>query len=134
MKSSIVGIGLDVVETQRIENVLESAAGERFAARVLTVKELGLMQGLPPKRRTQFVAGRFALKEAVVKALGCGIGADVGFQDIETLPDELGKPVCTLSEPALARLGMAGGTLLLHVAITHERSVAAATALIEKDE
>lgn len=125
---------MDVVETQRIESVLESAAGERFAARVLTAKELDLMQGLPLKRRTQFVAGRFALKEAVVKALGCGIGAVVGFQDIESLPDELGKPVCTLSEQALARLGMEGRTLLLHVAITHERSLAAATALIEKDE
>lgn len=118
---------------QRIESLLESPIGERFVARVLTARECDLLYGMPPKRRTQFVAGRFALKEAVVKALGCGIGAVVGFLDIESLPDELGKPVCTLSYPALTRLGMAGRTLRLHVAITHERSIAAATALIEKD-
>lgn len=134
MKASIVGIGLDVVEMGRIAGVLDSTAGERFVARVLTARETELLQGMPPKRRTQFVAGRFALKEAVVKALGCGIGSVVGFHDIESLPDELGKPVCKLSESALARLGLAGRTLRLHVAITHERSIAAATAVIEKDE
>ncbi len=134
MNASIVGIGLDVVEMERIAGVLDGSAGERFVARVLTARENELLQGMPAKRRAQFVAGRFALKEAVVKALGCGIGSAVGFHDIESLPDELGKPVCKLSDSALARLGLAGRTLRVHVAITHERTIAAATAIIEKDE
>lgn len=133
MNEGIVGIGLDIVELERVEAVLSGPAGERFVARVLTERERTAMDGLPPKRRAQYVAGRFAMKEAVVKALGCGIGALAGFQDIEALPDGYGKPVCRLSEGALARLGLAGRPPRIHVAITHERSMAAATALIEQD-
>ncbi|MFC5530376.1 holo-ACP synthase [Cohnella yongneupensis] len=134
MKSAIVGIGLDVVEMERIAGVLASPAGDRFVARVLTANERDVFQRLTAKKRTQYVAGRFALKEAVVKALGCGIGSIVGFQDIEAMPDELGKPVCFISAEALERLGRKGQPLRLHVAITHERSIAAATALIENDQ
>ncbi|MFD0672322.1 holo-ACP synthase [Cohnella sp. GCM10027633] len=133
MRAEIVGIGLDIVELERVASVLSGSAGERFSARVLTPSERKTSEGLTHMRRVQYVAGRFAMKEAVVKALGCGIGAIVGFQDIEALPDEYGKPVCRLSEAALERLGLAGRPPRIHVAITHERSMAAATALIEKD-
>jgi holo-[acyl-carrier protein] synthase len=131
MKPGIVGIGLDIVESDRISKLLAGPVGERFVDRVLTARERDVLHGMPEKRRIQYVAGRFAMKEAVVKALGCGIGELVGFQDIEALPDEFGKPSCMLSEAALERLGMAGQSLRLHVAITHERTIAAATALIE---
>jgi holo-[acyl-carrier protein] synthase len=128
----IVGIGLDVVELARMDRLLSGPGNKRFVNRVLTVKESEAWAKLQPRRALEYISGRFAVKEAVVKALGCGIGAVVGFKDMEVLPDEWGKPVCTLSEASMKRLGWEDRSLKLHIAITHERSLAAATALIEK--
>lgn len=133
MNSAIAGIGLDVVEIGRVARLLSGPAGERFMDRVLTDRERAAARDMAEKRLVQYVAGRFALKEAVAKALGCGIGGLVGFRDIEAVPDELGKPCCSLSEDALGRLGFTGRPPRLHVAITHERSLAAATALLERE-
>lgn len=128
----IVGIGLDVVELARMEKLLSGPAGSRFVERVLTAKEREYMAKRQHRGVLEFVSGRFAAKEATVKAAGCGIGATVGFQDIEVLPDALGKPVAVLSLSSKERLGWAGREYTLHVAITHERSLAAATVIIEK--
>ncbi|CAM4450280.1 holo-ACP synthase [Paenibacillus tarimensis] len=125
----IIGIGHDVVEIDRIRAILEGAAGERFMRRVLTAAEYdrALNKG---SSCVEYVAGRFAVKEAVVKAIGCGIGSAVGFKDMEVLPDKLGKPVCTLSEEALQRLQL-DYQLRIHVSISHERSLASAFAIAE---
>ncbi|RED63372.1 MULTISPECIES: holo-ACP synthase [Cohnella] len=128
----IVGIGLDIVETERMAKILAGRSAARFIDRVLTPAEREVWGKLPPRRALEYASGRFAAKEAVVKALGCGIGATAGFQDIEIIADELGKPVCKLSSAAVVRLGWDRPNYRLHIAITHERSVAAATALIEK--
>jgi len=128
----IVGVGLDVVESARMEKILAGRSGSRFIDKVLTPGERKAWAALQARRALEYVCGRFAAKEAVVKAIGCGIGSTVGFQDIEVIANELGKPVCTLSAAAIVRLGWEGSDYRLHVAITHERSLAAATALIEK--
>jgi holo-[acyl-carrier protein] synthase len=128
----IIGVGIDLVEISRMKKTIGSASGERFVARVLTSLERELAD-LRPGRRAEFVAGRFAAKEAVVKALGCGIGAQVGFLDIEVRPDERGKPECLLSSAALVRLDLADPEkpLRIHLSITHTNTMAAAYALIE---
>ncbi|GAA0363179.1 holo-ACP synthase [Alkalibacterium iburiense] len=90
----IVGIGLDVVEIGRIEKAY--IRRNTFAERVLTENELELFTSLTGKRQIEFLAGRFSVKEAFSKALGTGIGK-VTFLDIEVLPDNLGKPICTKS-------------------------------------
>ncbi|WP_027092927.1 holo-ACP synthase [Cohnella thermotolerans] len=128
----IVGIGLDLVEIERMEKLLAGPAGGRFAAKVMTEEELAKFRTLAGRRAAEYAAGRFAAKEAVVKALGCGIGSAVGFRDIEVLPDGLGKPICRLSAGAWERLGLEHTTHTIHVAITHERSMAAATAIVER--
>lgn len=128
----IVGIGLDLVDLGRIEKLLVGSAGDRFADRVLTEGERARYGTLAGRRAAEFLAGRFAAKEAVVKALGCGIGSAVGFLDIEVLPDGAGRPECRLSPEAWGRLGMNDSDYALHVAITHERSMAAATAIVER--
>lgn len=128
----IVGVGLDVVELKRIENILSKPSGGRFAQRVLTEKERSRWAGLPARRALEFIAGRFAAKEAVVKALGCGIGSAAGFHDVEILSDAAGKPVCRLSEACRERLGLREGEWTIHVAITHERTLAASTAIVER--
>ncbi|RUS46616.1 holo-ACP synthase [Cohnella sp. AR92] len=129
----IVGIGIDMVELERLDKLLAGSAGSRFLERVLTESERSRCRELSGRRAVEFVAGRYAAKEAIVKALGCGIGRLVGFADMEVLPDPSGRPCCRLSAEAWERLGLKEERHRLHVAITHERSMAAATAVFERE-
>lgn len=130
----ILGIGTDLVEIKRITKFLEGAAGERFIERVLTPAERKAAlerQG----RLAEFVAGRFAAKEAIVKALGTGIGRVTGLQDLEILPHADGRPTARLSEQAMERLGYTAAkavSLVIHISITHTTDLAAAYAVIEE--
>ncbi|UQZ34721.1 holo-[acyl-carrier-protein] synthase [Paenibacillus sp. PK3_47] len=127
----IYGIGHDVLEIGRIKALMNRGSGKSFLRRVLTEGELELA-----RQRTgnaaEFAAGRFAAKEAVVKALGCGIGSRVGFQDIEILPDAYGKPEAALSEKAWERLGLERSRYIIHITITHSRELASTFAVVEQ--
>ncbi|MDQ0060461.1 holo-ACP synthase [Paenibacillus harenae] len=128
----IVGIGHDLTDIERVTQIMNGRTGARFVERVLTVAERELSAGYSAERLRQFTAGRFAAKEAVVKALGCGIGATVGFADISIGRDECGKPICTLSEQAWRRLGQSAAEVRIHVTITHERTLASAFVVAER--
>lgn len=80
---AITGLGMDAVELSRIEKIV--AEPKTFLQKVLTPAELEKYNSLPTKRKVEFLAGRFAAKEAYAKALGTGIGQHVSFQDIEVL-------------------------------------------------
>ncbi|WP_028551787.1 holo-ACP synthase [Paenibacillus sp. UNC451MF] len=125
----IIGIGTDLLDIARVKSILESTAGERFMQRILTEAERELASQRKG-RLAEFVAGRFAAKEAVSKALGCGIGKQVSLQDMEVLPDALGKPGCRLSDEALQRLQLPNGAIV-HLSITHTESMAMAYAIVE---
>ncbi|MEI7025838.1 holo-ACP synthase [Paenibacillus sp. y28] len=103
----IIGIGTDLVELDRLRGMLSDETGARFVERVLTPAERQYAEKRKG-RLAEVVGGRFAAKEAVVKALGCGIGKIVGFQDIEVLPNALGQPQVAISAAALQRLGLQG--------------------------
>ena len=85
----IFGIGVDIAETARVSRLLADY-GDRFARRILTEHELEEF------RRRQFsgsyLATRFAAKEAVAKALGTGIGKELGFHSVQIENDASGKP------------------------------------------
>jgi len=81
--------GVDLIEISRIEEVV-ARHGKHYLERIFTPGELEQCG-----RRPESLAGRFAAKEAVAKALGCGIG-DVGWKEIEILGDEQNAPVLTL--------------------------------------
>ncbi|HZG87593.1 holo-ACP synthase [Paenibacillus sp.] len=123
----IIGIGTDIIGLERIGKLLEGARGEAFLRRVLTEKEQAyfVQKRFSRARSVEFVAGRWAAKEAVAKALGCGIGAELGFCDIEVLPDERGRPACTVARP------IAEG-LVVHVSISHADGWASAFAVAER--
>ncbi|WP_405117251.1 holo-ACP synthase [Paenibacillus sp. FSL K6-1217] len=127
----IYGIGHDLLEIGRVAGIAESSLGNRFTRRILTGQEQVLAAG-KGANMTEFIAGRFSAKEAVVKALGCGIGQIVGFKDIEILPDALGKPVATLSAEAWSRLGLPKQEHIIHLTITHSRGLASAFAVVER--
>ncbi|ACT03754.1 holo-ACP synthase [Paenibacillus sp. JDR-2] len=130
----IAGIGHDVTDMDRVEALLASKAGARFLGRILTSRERDLAGSYEGKRLAQFTAGRFAAKEAVVKALGCGIGAKVGFTDIDILRGPEGKPECTLSGSAWERLELVPERYRIHITITHDRSIASAVAIMEQTQ
>lgn len=114
----IYGIGHDVLEIERISKVMKRGLGTKFIRRVLTEQEYQLAERRGGNM-AEFVAGRFAAKEAVVKALGCGIGHVVGFQDIEILPDRKGKPEVALSSEAWKRLEFPEEKSILSILRSH---------------
>ena len=115
----IVGIGIDIVELERIQGIFER--NPRFAERILTEKERHSFSLLSYPRQIEFLAGRFAAKEAFSKAYGTGLGKDLSFQEIEIDADGKGKPyiVKPFSEG-------------VHLSISHSRHYAVAQVIIEK--
>jgi holo-[acyl-carrier protein] synthase len=102
----IKGIGTDLLDQRRIANIIEKQ-GERFGRRILTPQELLLWVG--KSYSINFVAKRFAAKEAISKALGTGIAQGIGFQQMSIYTDDLGKPVVELAGEALNRAKELGG-------------------------
>ncbi len=86
----IFGIGVDIAETARVEK-LSAKFGQRFARRILTADEL--LEFERRKHSSSYLATRFAAKEAVAKALGTGIGEQLGFHSVQIDNDDQGKPL-----------------------------------------
>ena len=124
----IIGTGLDIIEIARLAAALERH-GDRFSARVFTPAEQAHAAGLG-RGQVSFYAGRWAAKEAVAKALGCGVGPDCGLRDIEVLPDDRGKPVVALQASAV-RTAADRGIARWHLSITHEQHYAVAQVIAE---
>jgi holo-[acyl-carrier protein] synthase len=104
------GIGTDLLDQRRIAKVMDNH-GERFARRILTPQELLLWA--EKAHSVNFLAKRFAAKEAISKALGTGIAQGISFQHINIYADDLGKPVVELSAEALSRAQSMGGKHVL---------------------
>lgn len=125
IKRMIVGLGLDVVEVDRIATALEKF-GARFLNRVLTQTELDQMRG----DKARYVAVRFAAKEAAAKALGTGFSQGVFFRAIEVRRLASGAPELLLAQGAL-EAARALGAERFHVSLTHGRDTAAAVVVLE---
>lgn len=119
-QSMIIGTGIDIVELARIEKLMNRQPN--FVDRILTPLEKERFLSLSEKRKVEFLAGRFAAKEAFSKAKGTGIGKELSFQDMTIVSTEKGKPY--FSEP-----GMADGNV--HLSISHSDQYAIAQVIIE---
>lgn len=123
----IHGIGTDIVEYARIERMW-LRHGRRFAARILSARELPELDGHAAPAR--LLAKRFAAKEAFAKAVGSGMRGPVGFRSISVIHDGLGKPVLSFDELLrihLAQLGINGH----HLSISDERGMIVAFVVLE---
>lgn len=117
----INGIGIDLIEIERIREVLYKQP--RLVDRVLTKNEkLKFEKFTHEKRKIEFLAGRFAVKEAFSKALGTGLGQTISFKDIYCYNDELGKPCIDYDG------------YRVHVSITHTDNYAMSQVTLEKLE
>lgn len=121
----IIGIGTDIVECLRIAQMIERH-GELFLNRVFTPTEIGYCSARAAA--TQHFAGRWAAKEAVLKAMGTGWARGIKWVDIEIRNDERGRPAVALGGGArdvCERLGVRE----MHVSISHCRTFATAYAV-----
>lgn len=110
----VVGVGIDIVDISRIKKALER---DRFARRILTEREE--VYCTTPMR----VAGRWAAKEAIIKA----VGVQLMMKNIEILNSPLGQPLVRINDP-----NFDGKRLKIFVSITHEKTHAAAVAIVER--
>jgi holo-[acyl-carrier protein] synthase len=123
----ILGTGIDIIEVARIASSFEKY-GERFVNRILLPEEIAYC--LAHRQPAPFLAVRFAAKEAISKAFGTGIGAQLGWQDMEIRRKESGEPFVVLHGKG-AELFAARGAQRLHVSLSHTEHYAAATAILE---
>lgn len=114
----IKGIGIDIIELARVQKMIDRQP--KFIERVLCPSEQQTLAGLSGNRQAEFLAGRFAAKEAFSKANGTGIGKQLSFQDMEIAAEVSGKPYFVKPN------------VKAHLSITHSREYAVAEVVIEE--
>jgi len=119
--------GADIIEIDRLKNSIENVEG--FRDRVFTSGEVAYCEN---RRRAKYesYAARFAAKEAVMKALGTGMGNGLGFKQIEIINDDRGKPYAVLSSRA-QEIYAGMGAKSMDVSVSHCNDYAIAYAVIE---
>lgn len=122
----IYSVGIDLIETERIRRALDNW-GEKFVGRLLGEEERILYRD--KQNKVQFMAGRLAAKEAIMKALGSFFDSGVHLRDIQVLNDLYGKPYVHLEDAIRERIL----DKEIKISITHERKMAAAVAVLTGD-
>ena len=123
----ILGLGIDIIEVGRIASSYEKF-GERFVNRILRPGEIAYC--LTHKEPGPFLAARFAAKEAISKAFGTGIGAQLSWQDMEVGRKESGEPFVILHDGGQQLLESRGGRIV-RISLSHTKEYAAAVAILE---
>lgn len=121
----IISQGLDLIECERIESVWRGHP-DRFLGRILTPNERAYCE--KHKNPVQRIAGRFAAKESILKALGTGWRGQIAWTDIEITNDSAGQPHAALSGHCRQIAAALGITKIL-LSITHTEKYAAASAI-----
>ena len=123
----IAGIGTDLCDIGRMQRALDRF-GERFARKILVESEY--QRFVRHRRPAAYLAKRFAAKEAFSKAMGTGIHFPVNWHNVSVDNERSGRPVLRFSEP-LAKLLRSRGITAVHVSITDEVGMAAASVVLE---
>lgn len=127
--ANVVGVGIDQIEVSRIRDSIKRH-GNAFLNKVFTSEEQNsCMERADP---APCLAARFAVKEAVSKALGTGIGKEFGWLDVEVKKEKNGKPVAHFSAHGLKALNHIGAGSAL-ISLSHLENVASAVAVLIKE-
>ncbi|WP_234123060.1 holo-ACP synthase [Clostridium hydrogenum] len=121
----IIGVGVDIIEISRIEKAVNF--NSLFIQKLFNKNEIDYFESR--KLRAECIAGRFAAKEAVAKALGTGF-REFSMKDIEIDRTSLGKPIVILKGKA-KMIAEKNGNYKMHVSISHDRQSAIAYAVLE---
>ncbi|MBF0713995.1 holo-ACP synthase [Gemella sp. GH3] len=116
----IYGIGCDIEDISRFFEYIDN---ERYLQKIYTDNEIKQLHSINNERRkAEFLASRYAVKEAMSKALGVGISKYFSFKDIEVLKDNLGKPTITYKD------------FIINVTISHTKTTTVAFVVLEKEK
>ncbi len=124
---TLLGIGIDMVKVSRMEGILRRW-NQHFLDRIFTEAEQAYC--LQKKMAHVHFSGRFAVKEALLKALGSGVSQGISWKEIETLPGESGQPRVALSGRVRA-LADEMGACEIFSSITHDTDYAIAQVLLQ---
>ena len=98
----ILGVGIDLLDINRIKRLFGKFDSNRFAGKILSKKEIELFNNIVDvNKKINFIAKRFSSKESVLKAIGLGLGRGIGLTDISVLNDILGKPEISFNESSM---------------------------------
>ncbi len=122
----IKGIGVDIIDVARIKKMVEKSQG--FVEKVFTPTEIRYCRD--KYRQEVHFAGRFAAKEAFLKAMGTGLRGTMAWTDISVENNELGKPAITLTGNTLENFKK-NKFRTIHLSISHTREYAAAFVIIQ---
>ena len=121
----ILGLGIDLVDVRSMEKNIQ---GDAFLRKVFTQDEVVSVARY--RNRTEHLAGKFAVKEAFMKAIGAGIRQEVWFTQIEVLNNDSGQPQVNVTGEAEKRFRYMGATQV-HVSISHSGGMAVAVVVLE---
>jgi holo-[acyl-carrier-protein] synthase len=118
----IIGCGIDIIELHRVRELIDRH-GERFLSKVFTDAEMAYCRD--KTKSWQHFAGRFAVKEAVLKSLGTGVQLGISLKDVEVKSCDSGAPGAVLTGGAEKRAKELG-VKNLHISISHSETHAVA--------
>jgi holo-[acyl-carrier protein] synthase len=118
-----MNVGIDIIEVERIKKLYEKF-GDKFLNRIFTENEINYC--FSRKNTFHSLAGRFAIKEAVLKALGIGMTSGFSFKDIEVLNIDKGKPIVILN----GKLKELLGSRKIEISISHSQNYAIGICII----
>ena len=118
----IYGIGTDIVKISRLSELREKY-GEKFLEKILSPNEI---EAMPKGKAESFIAGRFAVKESLVKALD---NRSIVFKEISILNSESGKPY--IANPEIFNNIINNNNFKIEISISHEREFATAFVIVE---
>lgn len=129
----IFGIGIDITSNTRIADLYKKF-GQRFLNRVYTDTEIQMIKKIKSEYKViNFLAKRYAAKEAFAKAIKTGIGRHLSFIDIEVLSRESGEPFINLSDKAIKYLSsVCSEVFQCHISLCDEGDTVSAFVIIEK--
>jgi holo-[acyl-carrier protein] synthase len=119
----IYSVGIDLIQTARVKKALD-LWGDKFAAKILGDEEMQIFN--TRFNKVHFLAGRFAAKEAVIKAMGGIVPPPVFFRQIQILNDSGGKPYVHFDNSIKKQIM----DKEIKLSLTHEREVAGAVAIL----
>lgn len=125
----ILGIGVDIIEVERIQAACDRH-GDRFLGRILRLGEIEYCHSF--RHPGPHIAARFAAKEAISKAFGTGIGAELGWHDMEVANRPSGQPYVILHEKGRTAMEQRGAGQI-HLTLSHTQTHAVAVAVLETD-
>jgi holo-[acyl-carrier protein] synthase len=127
----ILGVGVDIVDVQRMERTLRQRWGETFLNRVFSEEEIATCRHSP--HPAQGFAARFAAKEALVKALGTGFSRGITPNKVRVKGGDRSRPAIELTDAAI-KVAEAMNVGEIHVALTHTAMAACAVVVVERKQ